>query len=381
MPDFTDLDRAFMHQALTLALKATGLTSPNPLVGCVIVAKGEIVGSGFHPRAGEPHAEIFALREAGDKALGADLYVTLEPCNHQGRTPPCTTAIIKAGIRRVFIGTSDPNPEVAGRGAAFLQASEITVKIGLLEEKCRKINEFWNKFITTKRPFVTLKSAASMDGRIATHSGHSQWITNEKSRHYVHQLRAAHDAILIGIGTLLKDNPRLTARLPGEIPRNPYRIIVDSMLRTPLDFKIFGSDGSERVLLATKSHAPEKLAPYRKLVKDILILPSNNLGQLDLEELMKILAQRGITSVLIEGGSEINGSALDNHIIDKICFFYAPILVGGRGSRGMISGEGANTIDQAVTITDLSIRNFDDDICVEGYLSNRENGNTSNLQS
>ncbi len=381
MPDFTESDLTFMRRAMALALSATGLTSPNPLVGCVIVAQGEVVGSGFHPRAGEPHAEVFALREAGDRARDADLYVTLEPCNHQGRTPPCTKAIIKAGIRRVFIGTLDPNPEVAGRGADFLKAAGITVETGLLEEKCRQLNEFWNKFITTKRPFVTLKSAASLDGRIATRSGHSQWITNEKSRNYVHQLRAAHDAILIGIGTLLKDNPRLTARLPGEILRNPYRIIVDSMLRTPLDFKIFGSDGRDRVLLATRMHPEDKLAPYRKLVKDILILPSNDLGQLDLEELMKILAQRGISSVLIEGGSEINGSALDNRIIDKICFFYAPILVGGRGSLGMISGEGVNSIDQAVTITDISIRNFDDDICVEGYLSNRVDGNTSNLQS
>ncbi len=368
MPAFTDSDHAFMQKALKLAHKAAGLTSPNPLVGCVIVSEGKIVGSGFHPRAGEPHAEIFALREAGDRARGADLYVTLEPCNHQGRTPPCTAAIIEAGIRRVVIGTKDPNPEVAGSGAAFLQASGIKVEIGLLEEKCRKMNEFWNKFITTKRPFVTLKAAASLDGRIATYSGHSQWITNEKSRHYVHQLRASHDAILIGIGTLLKDNPRLTARLPGETPRNPYRIIVDSMLRTPLDFKIFGPDGNAKVLLATKQHEPEKLAPYRELVRDILILPSNNLGQLDLKELMRVLAQRGIVSVLIEGGSEINGSALDNRIIDKVCFFYAPILVGGRGSLGMISGKGANTIDMAAKITDVTIRRFDNDICVEGYL-------------
>ena len=356
-----------MHQALALARKASGLTSPNPLVGAVVVANGEIVGSGFHPRAGEPHAEIFALREAGAKAYGADLYVTLEPCNHQGRTPPCTAAIIKAKISRVFAGTLDPNPQVAGRGIEQLQKAEIEVETGLLEYECRRLNEFWNKFITTGLPFVTLKSAASLDGRIATRTGNSQWITNKKSRHYVHQLRAGHDAILIGIGTLLKDNPRLTARIPGEKPRNPYRIVVDSMLRTPLDSKIFGPDGRERVLLATKQHEENKLAPYRSLVRDILILPSNNLGQLDLAELMKLLGAREITSVLIEGGSEINGSALDNQIIDKICFFYAPILVGGRGSLGMISGHGAETIDHAQPIKDITIHNFDNDICVEGY--------------
>ena len=368
MSKFSDSDRNFMQKALARARKASGLTAPNPLVGAVVVADGEIIGSGFHPRAGEPHAEIFALREAGTKAYGADLYVTLEPCNHQGRTPPCTAAIIKAKINRVVAGTLDPNPQVAGRGIEQLQKAGIIVETGLLENECCRLNEFWNKFITTGIPFVTLKSAASLDGRIATRTGHSQWITNEKSRHYVHRLRARHDAILIGIGTLLKDNPRLTARIPGEKPRNPYRVVVDSMLRTPLDSKIFGPDGCERVLLATKQHEEKKIAPYRNLVRDILILPSNNLGQLDLAELMKLLGAREITSVLIEGGSEINGSALDNQIIDKICFFYAPILVGGRGSLGMISGHGAETIDHARPIKDITIRNFDNDICVEGYL-------------
>ena len=357
-----------MQKALELARRGVGLTSPNPLVGSVIVAQGEVVGLGFHPRAGEPHAEIFALQEAGDRALGAELYVTLEPCNHQGKTPPCTAAIINAGISRVIIGTKDPNPLVAGRGIDYLRKSGVKVEVGLSEDECSKLNEFWNKFITTKLPFVTLKSAASLDGRIATHSGHSQWITNEKSRKYVHQLRAAHDAILVGIGTLLKDDPRLTARIPGEKPRNPFRIVVDSMLRTPLDSKIFGHDGAQRMFLATREHNSEKLAPYRKLVKDILIMPSNDLGQLDLNQLMIILGARGITSVLIEGGSEINGSALDSQIIDKVCFFYAPILVGGRGSLGMISGQGAETIDQAVAIKNISIRNFDDDLCLEGYL-------------
>ncbi len=368
MNSFSDSDQGFMHKALDLARKASGLTSPNPLVGAVVVADDKIVGSGFHPQAGEPHAEIFALREAGDRARDADLYVTLEPCNHQGRTPPCTEAIIKAGIRRVFSGTLDPNPQVAGRGIERLKQAGILVESGLLETECCQLNEFWNKFITTRIPFVTLKSAASLDGRIATRTGHSQWITNEKSRHYVHKLRAAHDAILIGIGTLLKDNPRLTARIPGEKPRNPYRIIVDSMLRTPLDSKVFGPDGRERVLLATKQHDEKKIAPYRNLVLDILTIPSNSLGQLDLAELMKVLGAREITSVLIEGGSEINGSALDNKIIDKICFFYAPILVGGRGSLGMISGHGAETIDHALPIKNITIHNFDDDICIEGYL-------------
>jgi len=368
MSDFTISDTGFMQEALGLARRALGLTAPNPMVGAVVVANGEIVGRGFHPRAGEPHAEIFALRNAGDRALNAELYVTLEPCNHQGKTPPCTETIIRAGIRRVVIGTTDPNPLVEGRGAKRLLEAGIKVEIGLLGSECCRLNEAWNKYITTGLPFVTLKTAASLDARIATHSGHSQWITNEKSRHYVHQLRAANDGILVGIGTLLKDNPKLTARLPGLEPRSPYRIIVDSLLRTPLDSQVFGPDGRERMLLVTHQHSEEKLAPYRKLVKEILILPTNDLGQIDLLELMKTLAARGITSLLIEGGSEINGSALDNRIIDKVCFFYAPILVGGRGSLGMISGQGAETIDQALPIKDITIRHFDDDLCIEGYL-------------
>lgn len=372
MSDFTISDTGFMQAALELARKGLGLTSPNPMVGAVVVADGKIVGRGFHPKAGEAHAEVLALNDAGDRALNAELFVTLEPCNHQGKTPPCTEAIIRSGIRRVVIGTLDPNPLVEGRGADRLKKAGIKVEIGLLGQECCRLNEAWNKFITTGLPFVTLKAAASLDGRIATRSGHSQWITNEKSRHYVHQLRAAHDAILIGIGTLLKDNPRLTARRPGQEPRSPYRIVVDSLLRTPLDSQIFGSDGSQRMFLTTRQHDEEKLSPYRKLVKEILILPTNNLGQIDLLELMKTLAARGITSVLIEGGSEINGSALDNRIIDKICFFYAPILVGGRGSLGMISGQGAETIDLAVPIKDITIRHFDDDLCLEGYIDVKE---------
>jgi len=368
MNDFSLSDTLYMQEALKLARKGLGQTSPNPMVGAVVVRDNEIVGRGWHPGAGQPHAEIFALKEAGELALDSELFVTLEPCNHQGKTPPCTEAIIRAGVRRVVIGTKDPNPAVTGRGAERLESSGIRVTTGLLEEECRRLNEAWNKYITTGLPFVTLKAAASLDGRIATRTGHSQWITNEKSRAYVHQLRAAHDAILIGIGTLLKDNPRLTARRPGRETVRPYRIVLDSLLRTPLDFNIFGDDGRKKMLLATRQHDEKKLAPYREKVKEILILPTNDLGQIDFPALMQELANRHITSVLIEGGSEINGSALDNRIIDKICFFYAPILVGGRGSLGMISGTGVETITKALPVRSLTIRHFDDDLCLEGYI-------------
>lgn len=365
MADFSGLDTAYMQTALKLARR--GRTSPNPMVGAVVVANGEIVGQGFHPAAGQPHAEIFALKEAGSQSLDAELYVTLEPCNHQGRTPPCCEAIIRAGIRRVVIGCSDPNPLVAGHGAERLREAGIIVAEGLLENECRRLNETWNKFITTGLPFVTLKSAASLDGKIATHSGHSQWISNERSRLYTHQLRATHDAILVGIGTLLQDNPRLTIRIPGEEGPNPYRIVVDSTLRTPLKAEVFGFDGKERVILATREHSKKTLAPFAGLVKEVVTLPCNQLGQLDLKALLRELGKRDITSILIEGGSEINGSALDSRIIDKICFFYAPILVGGRGGRGMISGEGAESIDLAVPIKDITIRHFDNDLCLQGY--------------
>ena len=365
---FSLTDTIFMQEALKLARRGLGKTSPNPMVGAVVVRDGEIVGRGWHPGAGQPHAEIFALKEAGDLALDAELFVTLEPCNHEGRTPPCSEAIIRAGIRRVVIGTTDPNPGVVGRGAERLEEAGIRVETGLLGEECRRLNETWNKYITTGMPFVTLKAAASLDGRIATRTGHSQWISNEKSRHYVHQIRAAHDAILIGIGTLLKDNPRLTARRPGLEPLSPYRIVLDSLLRTPLDSNIFGRDGREKMFLATRRHEEKKLAPYRERVREILTLPTNDLGQLDFPALLRELGRREITSVLIEGGSEINGSALDNRIIDKICFFYAPILIGGRGSLGMLSGRGAESIDQALPVRDITIRHFDNDLCLEGYI-------------
>ena len=358
----------YMKTAIKLARKARGRTSPNPMVGALVVKNGKIVGRGFHPEAGKPHAEVYALREAGDQARQATMYVTLEPCNHQGRTPPCTEAIIDAGISRVVIGMEDPNPRVAGKGIARLKKAGIETISGILEDSCRRLNEAYIKYITTGTPFVTLKIAASMDGRIATHTGHSHWISNEKSRRYVHQLRDENDAILIGIGTLLQDNPRLTTRLPQKKGRNPYRIIVDSRLRTPLHANIFGEDAREKLILATncKKHAELKL--YQDRVYHLLQVPADELGQLDLKILMEKLAGLEIMSVLIEGGSEISGSAVDAGIVDKICFFYAPLLIGGRGSTGMMGGRGIEFIPEAWRIKDLKIKRFGTDICVEGYL-------------
>ncbi|MBN2331876.1 MAG: bifunctional diaminohydroxyphosphoribosylaminopyrimidine deaminase/5-amino-6-(5-phosphoribosylamino)uracil reductase RibD [Deltaproteobacteria bacterium] len=358
----------YLDLALLLAAKAKGRTSPNPMVGALIVKEGDIVGRGFHPAAGQPHAEIFALREAGEQARQATMYVTLEPCNHQGRTPPCTEAIIAAGINSVVIGMKDPNPKVAGRGIARLQQAGIKVTVGIREKQCRQLNEAYCKFITTGMPFVTLKIAASMDGRIATRSGHSHWITNEESRHYVHQLRDETDAILIGIGTLLHDNPKLTTRLPHGQGRNPYRIIVDSHLRTPLHANIFGDDAREKLILATCVSQQDALRSYQERTKKILQIHADENGQLDLPVLMKKLASMGIMTLLVEGGSEISGSALEAGIVDKICFFYAPILIGGRGATGMLGGQGHDSIADSQAVTGITIKHFGTDLCLEGYL-------------
>lgn len=357
-----------MKEALRLARKGKGRTSPNPMVGALVVKDDEIVGKGFHPAAGKPHAEIYALKEAGDRARQATMYVTLEPCNHHGRTPPCTEAIIAAGIKKVFVGVEDPNPKVAGKGMVRLREAGIDVVSGILEDKCLQMNEAYNKYITTNIPFVTLKVAASMDGRIATHTGHSHWISNEKSRRYVHRLRDETDAILIGIGTLLQDNPKLTTRLPRKKGRNPYRIIVDSRLRTPLYANIFGEDAREKLILATSCKNHSELKVYQDRVYRLLQIPTNDLGQLDLNILMKKLAKLEIMSLLVEGGSEINGSFVDAGIVDKICFFFAPLLIGGRGSTGMLGGRGIDFVPEATRVKDLKIKRFGTDICVEGYL-------------
>jgi diaminohydroxyphosphoribosylaminopyrimidine deaminase/5-amino-6-(5-phosphoribosylamino)uracil reductase len=361
-------DERFMDEALALAERGRGRTSPNPMVGAVIVRDNEVVGRGWHPAAGEPHAEIFALREAGERARGATLYVTLEPCNHHGRTPPCTEAIIAAGIRRVVAGMEDPNPKVAGGGFTRLREAGIEVTTGVREAACQRLNEVFITWITTGMPFVTLKIAASLDGRIATRSGHSHWITGAAAREQVHRLRDEHDAVLIGIGTLLKDNPRLTTRLPGG-GRNPYRVIVDSRLRTPLHANIFGADGRERLIIFTAVKDRQQIAPYQERSLAVLHAPDTGNGILDLKSVMRQLAARDICSVMIEGGAEVGGSAMDAGIVHKICFFYAPRIIGGRGAVGMLGGTGSTTMHEAINVIEVEINRFGPDFCITGYVS------------
>ena len=362
-PDF------YMHRALELARKGAGRTSPNPMVGAVVVKNGRVVGEGFHKKAGSPHAEILALKKAGKKAKGADLYVNLEPCCHHGKTPPCTEAIIAAGIRKVIVGMRDPNKLVSGKGFRQLQQSGIEVVTGILKKECGWLNEIFIKFIRTGRPFVILKTAISLDGKIATSSGESQWITGEKARQRVHEIRDRVDTIVAGAGTILKDDPLLTTRLKKKSAvKHPVRVILDNEFTVPLTAKVFNNADSERVLYATADHLPasRKNALTQKGI-EILYLKEKK-GGVDLKQLMRALGERELTSVLIEGGGEVNASALDAGLVDKVMVFVAPILIGGRDAPGPIGGDGMLRLADALKIKNMTLSPVGDDWLLEGYL-------------
>jgi diaminohydroxyphosphoribosylaminopyrimidine deaminase/5-amino-6-(5-phosphoribosylamino)uracil reductase len=354
----------YLSQALEMARRGEGRTRPNPAVGAVIVKDGVVVGRGYHPQAGQPHAEIFALREAGDRARGADMYVTLEPCSHHGRTGPCTDAIIKAGLARVFVGTPDPNPQVAGAGIRKLRAAGIDVRCGILENECRRIIAPFAKHILEKLPFVILKSAMTLDGKTATTSGHSQWVSNAASRLEVHRLRDRVDGIMVGIGTVLRDDPQLTTRLP-EGGRDPERIVVDSHLRIPVDAAILHLDSTAATLIATTASAePDKIDAVRGTGAQVLILPEKG-GRVDLHALMTVLGERGLQSILLEGGAELNGALWRAGLVDRVMMFVAPKIVGGEG-RGVFNGPGAATMTEAAILRDVRVRRFGEDTMIEG---------------
>ena len=361
-------EQKYMKLAIDLAKKARGKTSPNPMVGAVIVKDDTVVGKGFHRKAGEHHAEIEALNDAGDSARGADLYVNLEPCNHFGRTPPCTHSIVEGGITRVFIGMEDPNEIVAGGGIRYLNDNGIYVKTGILEEQCEKLNEIYAKYITQKRPFVILKSATSLDGKIATHTGDTKWITNEKSRRYLHRLRDQVDGILVGIGTILADDPQLTTRLHRRKGKDPHRVIVDSELRIPLHVKVLQQKSYAKTIVATTEAAQrEKIRDLERLGAQVLVMDSED-NRVDLKKLVLELGKLEITSLLIEGGAEVNASSLESRIVDKILFFYAPKIIGGVGALSVVGGEGAKSLSDAVLLEKMNIKRFENDILVEGYV-------------
>jgi diaminohydroxyphosphoribosylaminopyrimidine deaminase/5-amino-6-(5-phosphoribosylamino)uracil reductase len=367
------IDEKYMTMALRLAARAAGRTSPNPLVGAVVVKNGRVVAKGWHKKAGEPHAEAIALAKAGKAAQGATLYVTLEPCSHTNkRTPPCTPLVIQSGVKRVVIAMIDPNPKVSGGGIKAIRKAGIEVVTGVLESEARILNEAFIKHVAKKVPFVTLKVAQTLDGRIATATGESKWITGEREREEGHRLRDRNDAILVGINTVLKDDPALTARIPGG--RDPIRVIVDSRLRIPLAAKVLTQRSPARTIVATLTSAPKtKVNKIQAAGADILFAKSEK-GRVSLRDLMGQLGRRGIMSVLIEGGAEINASALKAGIVDKIIAIIAPTLMTGRDSLCSIGGVSPARLSQAVHIGGVSTRVIDRDLIVEGYVLKKAGG-------
>ncbi len=361
----------YMAEALRLAEKGKGTTSPNPMVGCVIVKNGEIIGRGWHERAGEPHAERFALREAGEKAAGATAYVTLEPCNHFGRTPPCSEGLITAGIREVHVAMLDPNPIVAGRGIKRLQAAGIKVHVGQHEAEAKKLNETFIHYITTRRPFVIAKWAMTIDGRIATHTGHSRWITGPRARAYTHQTRHEVDAILVGRGTALADNPRLTTRLDDmsndhgekQTPRHPLRVVLDSYGSLPTSLQLFDPTLPGNTLVATTERASERwLEQLHAQGVMSVVLPADANGHVALQPLLEELGRRQLSSLLVEGGGEVHASFFAQELVNKVHAYIAPKLVGGRQAPGPLGGVGVGTMPEAVQLTWQEVKPLGQDL-------------------
>jgi diaminohydroxyphosphoribosylaminopyrimidine deaminase/5-amino-6-(5-phosphoribosylamino)uracil reductase len=358
-----------MRLALRLAARGLGRTSPNPAVGAVVVRGGTVVGTGYHEAAGGPHAEINALAAAGDLGRGGTLYVTLEPCNHHGRTPPCTEAILRSGVGRVVVGCLDPNPHVTGGGAEVLRGRGLEVEVGVEEEGCRRLNDAFIKHVTTGLPLVMAKVAASLDGKIATRTGDSRWISNERSRRFVHRLRSMADAVLVGVGTVVADNPKLTARVPAGERRKPLRVILDTHLRTPLESWVVTSAEEAPTVIATGPEPDwERLAVFEKQGAEVLPLPLEE-GRVSLPALLKALGARQITSVLVEGGAEVHGSFFRAGLVDKVYFFFAPKIMGGRDAVPMVGGTGVASVAESAPLSRLRLRRFDGDIMVEAYVA------------
>lgn len=360
------MEELFMRRALELACRGLGRTSPNPAVGAVIVKDQEIVGEGYHEKAGTPHAEVHALRQAGERARGATLYVTLEPCCHYGKTPPCTEALIAAGIKRVVAAMLDPNPKVAGGGIRRLREAGIEVRVGLLEAEARRLNEAFCKYITTGVPWVTLKMALTLDGKIATRTGASRWISSEVSRLKAHELRNTHDAVLVGIGTVLADDPELTTRIPGG--RDAVRIILDSRLRLPLKARVVNLTSSAPTLVATTEQAPkERQEELARAGVEVVVLPAVE-GKVSWPALLTTLAKRQITSILVEGGAEVNASALAWGVVDRVVAFIAPKIFGGKEAPSPVAGLGVAHPDEAWRLEKVEVERLGEDVMLTGLV-------------
>jgi diaminohydroxyphosphoribosylaminopyrimidine deaminase/5-amino-6-(5-phosphoribosylamino)uracil reductase len=361
-------DRHFMNMALDLAAKGQGFTSPNPMVGAVVVKDDQVVGRGYHKIAGGSHAEVNALEAAGEFAKGATLYVTLEPCNHTGRTPPCTRKILELGVAHVVAAMKDPNPKVAGNGAEFLKQNGVQVTTGVCEAQAQQLNEAFVKYVRTGRPFVMAKCAATLDGRIATRTGDSRWVTGEPARRYVHQLRHGTDAIMVGINTIRNDDPSLTTRLPGMQGSDPARVILDTHLTISPDARVLQqASAAPTILVAGLPVAGNKKRAAEKAGARVLEVALKN-DLIDMNALMEQLGAMELTSLLIEGGSRVLASAFNRAVVDKVFFFYAPKILGGDDGVPICSGPGAKLMGECIGIRDIAVHRLGDDVLIEGYV-------------
>ena len=374
MKNTTDMeqDRQYMKMALELAQKGMGFTAPNPMVGAVIVKNGRIIGQGYHRKYGELHAEREALAACTEEPEGASIYVTLEPCCHYGKQPPCVNAILEAGIRRVIIGSSDPNPLVAGKGIRILKDHGIEVTENILKEECDKLNEAFFYYIQNKKPYVVMKYAMTMDGKIAAYTGESKWVTGEAARIHVQEQRLKYTGIMVGVGTVLADDPMLTCRL--ENSRNPVRIICDSHLRTPLTSKIVRTAETIPTILASSSKDQQKIKNYEELGCQVLYVPEKN-GHIDLNRLMELLGAAKIDSILLEGGGSLNWSALECGIVQKVQTYIAPKLFGGEEAKTPVEGKGFPDPASAVLLKNSEIIRLGDDFLIESEVKSNVHGN------
>lgn len=362
--DFLSYDEKYMRLAMQLAGNAIGRTSPNPLVGAVIVKDNRVVGCGWHRKAGTPHAEVHALNQAGELAQGADVYVTLEPCAHYGKTPPCAKALVEAKVKNVYGGLLDVNPKVAGKGFKILEDAGIHVEYGFLQDELRKQNEVFFKWIEHKKPFVVLKAAMTLDGKIATATGQSKWITNETSRAYGYKLRDIYDGIMVGINTVIEDNPMLTARVDGG--KNPIRIVVDSSLKIDINANVVQDKSAKTIIATTDKADKDKILKLQAQDVDVIVVDKDKNDKVDIEKLLDILGQQNICSILVEGGATLSGSFVAKKLLDKVYFFIAPKIVGGKEAKTPVAGTGILNLQEALALKDIQIEKLEEDILIIG---------------
>ncbi|QHS24047.1 bifunctional diaminohydroxyphosphoribosylaminopyrimidine deaminase/5-amino-6-(5-phosphoribosylamino)uracil reductase RibD [Virgibacillus sp. MSP4-1] len=364
-------DQYFMKFALSLARSVSGQTSPNPPVGAVVVKNGQIIGLGAHLKAGEPHAEVHALQMAGDKAEHATIYVTLEPCSHHGKTPPCADLILQKGVSRVVVATVDPNEKVAGQGIKRLRDSGVQVDVGILKEEADSLNKAFFYYIQHHKPFVTLKSATSLDGKLATVTGESQWITGEEARQDVHLYRHTHDAILVGVNTVLNDNPTLTARLPLG-GKNPVRVVLDTHLRTPLQSKIITDNDAETWIITGSEARQDTIADYEQFAHVEVI--QLNQPKITIPRALEKLGDRKIMTLFVEGGAEVNGSFLKEKAVQQVITYIAPMLIGGRNAPASIGGDGIEILSDSLDLSITSLEKIGKDIKIVAEAKNHDEG-------